>query len=183
MMDDTEGINDKNTAILLYLLCGLLTLVFCLIDLSIPLGVAGGVPYITVVLLSQWLPSSKHTVIIALVCSCLTILGFYYSPPGGELWKVLFNRGLALYAIWVTALILIQKRILEEKRENAKNDIKTLRGLLPICASCKKIRDDNGYWNQIEQYISDHSEADFSHSICPECSNLLYPEFSNNKVE
>jgi CheY-like chemotaxis protein/HPt (histidine-containing phosphotransfer) domain-containing protein len=55
--------------------------------------------------------------------------------------------------------------------------IKTLCGLLPICASCKKIRDDKGYWNQIEAYISDHSEAEFSHGVCPECAKKLYPEF------
>jgi hypothetical protein len=59
--------------------------------------------------------------------------------------------------------------------------IKTLRGLLPICASCKKIRDDKGYWNQIEAYIRDHSEAEFSHSICPVCMKKLYPDFSNEE--
>jgi len=54
--------------------------------------------------------------------------------------------------------------------------VKTLSGLLPICANCKKIRDDSGYWTQIESYISEHSEADFSHSICPDCVKKLYPE-------
>jgi len=70
--------------------------------------------------------------------------------------------------------------ILEEtnkKLKDALNQIKTLRGLLPICANCKKIRDDKGYWTQIESYISDHSEAEFSHSICPDCAKELYPEF------
>lgn len=60
--------------------------------------------------------------------------------------------------------------------QEALTKIKTLSGLLPICASCKKIRDDKGYWNRIETYISDHSEAEFSHSICPECTKKLYPE-------
>ena len=54
--------------------------------------------------------------------------------------------------------------------------IKTLSGLLPICSVCKKIRDDRGYWKQIEVYIRDHSEADFSHSICPEHAKKFYPE-------
>ncbi len=70
----------------------------------------------------------------------------------------------------------------EEEREAlitelkaALAQIKTLSGLLPICSSCKKIRDDKGYWNQIESYIRDHSDAEFSHSICPECSEKLYP--------
>jgi CHASE3 domain sensor protein len=55
-------------------------------------------------------------------------------------------------------------------------NVKTLSDLLPICSHCKKIRDDRGYWNQIEAYISDHSEAGFTHSICPECAKSLYPD-------
>jgi PAS domain S-box-containing protein len=78
---------------------------------------------------------------------------------------------------------LKQKTIeLEETNKNlrdALNQIKTLGGLLPICASCKKIRDDKGYWTQIESYIREHSEADFSHSICPVCAKKLYPELFN----
>ena len=54
--------------------------------------------------------------------------------------------------------------------------MKQLSGFLPICASCKRIRDDTGYWNQIESYISAHSEAQFSHGICPDCIKKLYPE-------
>jgi len=64
-----------------------------------------------------------------------------------------------------------------DKLQDALAEVKTLSGLLPICAHCKKIRDDKGYWNQIEVYIRDHSEADFSHSICPECAKNFYPEF------
>ena len=66
----------------------------------------------------------------------------------------------------------------ERTREltEALGNIKTLTGLLPICASCKKIRDDQGYWTQIESYIHKHSDAEFSHGICPDCSKKLYPE-------
>jgi len=63
-----------------------------------------------------------------------------------------------------------------EKLQAALAEVKTLSGLLPICASCKKIRDDQGYWTQLEAYIRDHSEAEFSHSICPECARKVYPE-------
>jgi len=65
--------------------------------------------------------------------------------------------------------------------QSALKDIKTLSGLLPICASCKKIRDDKGYWNQLEQYIHEHSQANFTHSLCPECAKKLYPEFYTKK--
>jgi len=62
--------------------------------------------------------------------------------------------------------------------KEALTRVKVLSGLLPICASCKKIRDDEGYWNQIESYIRDRSDADFSHGICPECKEKLYPELN-----
>ncbi len=61
---------------------------------------------------------------------------------------------------------------------DALDKVKQLSGFLPICSSCKNIRDDKGYWNKIEKYISTHSEAEFSHGICPECARKLYPEFN-----
>jgi hypothetical protein len=57
------------------------------------------------------------------------------------------------------------------------HEVKTLSGLLPICASCKKIRDDKGYWNNLEMYISEHSSAEFSHGLCPGCAQELYPDY------
>lgn len=54
-------------------------------------------------------------------------------------------------------------------------EIKTLRGLVPICARCKNVRDDSGFWQTIEAYVCEHSEAEFSHSLCPECTGVLYP--------
>ncbi len=65
--------------------------------------------------------------------------------------------------------------------EKALQEVKTLSGLLPICASCKKIRDEDKNWQPIEDYIADHSEADFTHGICPECARRLYPELHYNK--
>ena len=76
-----------------------------------------------------------------------------------------------------------RKKIEKEKGQiigelqQALAKVKQLSGFLPICSSCKKIRNDEGYWSQIESYISDHSEAEFSHSICPQCAKKLYPEF------
>lgn len=70
-----------------------------------------------------------------------------------------------------------EREMLIAQLEEASSEIKTLSGFLPICASCKMIRDDKGYWNQIESYIQDHSEAEFSHGICPDCAKKLYPGF------
>ena len=76
---------------------------------------------------------------------------------------------------------ITQRELAQKKRESlildlkkALDEVKTLQGILPICSHCKQIRDDKGYWNKIETYIGEHSEAEFSHSMCPECSDKLY---------
>lgn len=85
-------------------------------------------------------------------------------------------------AIANAQLFIERKRTEAEKEklilqlQKALGEVKQLSGLLPICASCKKIRDDKGYWNQIETYIRDRSEAEFSHGICPDCFKKLYPD-------
>lgn len=78
-------------------------------------------------------------------------------------------RMLELQAMLVTKI--------EELRQ-ALDDIKTLRGIVPICANCKNIRDDQGYWKQVEIYVRDHTEAEFSHGICPTCAKKLYPDYT-----
>jgi ABC-type glycerol-3-phosphate transport system permease component len=102
---------------------------------------------------------------------------------------------LALSVLVISAMNVIKekRRLLERKRaegereklivelQNALAELKTLSGLLPICSSCKKIRDDQGYWNQIEVYISGHSTAKFSHGLCPECAKKLYPKYFNDE--
>lgn len=86
-------------------------------------------------------------------------------------------------AIIISEDISEQKRV-ERDRERligelrrALDEVETLRGLLPICASCKKIRDDNGYWNHIEVYFSSRSQVDFTHTLCPDCIRRLYPDY------
>ena len=69
----------------------------------------------------------------------------------------------------------------EKKLEKAIDDVKVLSGLIPICSSCKNIRDDAGYWNQIEAYIDEHSEAKFSHGLCPDCSDKFLKEIKDIK--
>lgn len=81
---------------------------------------------------------------------------------------------------------LVELRRLNRELEKALDDIKILQGILPICAHCKKIRDEEGVWNQLEDYIYAHSEAQFSHGICPECMDTYYSEYKNkngNKKE
>jgi phosphoserine phosphatase RsbU/P len=75
-------------------------------------------------------------------------------------------------------MVEMQDTLLSKLHELRKAllEISTLRGMLPICAQCKRIRDDKGYWNQIETYISSHTGAEFSHSLCPDCIKTLYPD-------
>lgn len=166
---------------LAYIICIFLSALIFAVDLFTPLGVAAGVLYVAVVLVSLWVPKRNFTLWVSLASSVLTIIGLFYSPQGGEMWKVLFNRALALFAIWTTTVLTLKRRAIEEERlssvQEAKQlleETKILRGLIPICASCKKIRDDRGYWNQLESYIEKHSDARFSHGICRECQNKLY---------
>ncbi len=74
---------------------------------------------------------------------------------------------------------LIERDGLISQLQNALAHVKTLHGLLPICAACKKVRTDSGYWEQIEKYIGDHSDAVFTHSICPDCAKKLYGDIHN----
>ena len=104
-----------------------------------------------------------------------------------------FNISLAFIVIWglgLTGISLVSYRLASEEKQReiiiaqlheALSEVKQLSGLLPICASCKKIRDDKGYWNQIESFIRDHSEAEFSHGICPDCAKKLYPDLNVHK--
>ncbi len=97
---------------------------------------------------------------------------------------ILIFTGQVWWATRTLSRVEARRKQAELEREKLIHDlqtalaqVKTLSGLLPICAHCKKIRDDKGYWNQVEFYISDRSNAKFSHGICPECARELYPEF------
>jgi signal transduction histidine kinase len=115
--------------------------------------------------------------------------------------QTMYSFSIAAFAVLISTLILIRfekqiSRLIyshekdietytnnlikeKEKTELALAEIKQLKGMLPICSSCKKIRDDKGYWNHLELYIEEHSDASFSHGICPECIKKLYPEFKS----
>jgi hypothetical protein len=89
--------------------------------------------------------------------------------------------GIAI-VIGAAVFIKITEPILEKLRqavtvlERALKEVKTLRGIVPICSFCKKIRNDKGYWDQVEVYVKEHTEADFSHGICPACMQQHYPD-------
>lgn len=160
-------------------------------DIQLPKGVAMGVPHVLVILFSLRIGDGRVTYGFALVCTFLTLLGFHFSPAnvGGQNadpWMVLMNRLVALLAIWSAAFIgirfknlVVQQKALLTEKELALQEIKILKGQLPICAHCKRIRDAQDNWLQLEEYLLDHSEARFSHGICPECLEKNFPEYLN----
>ena len=114
----------------------------------------------------------SHIVTILFGTGCATIAAFF-----------VIRRLIETNSILVSKIIESERfrqelEITVEQLEAKNSEVKSLTGLLPICAACKKIRDDQGYWNQIESYIAERSEVDFSHSICPVCAKKLYPQIS-----
>lgn len=97
----------------------------------------------------------------------LKIVAFYL------LYKAIIEYGLRK----PYSLLFRNLKLHEEALTKALTEVKTLRGIVPICAACKKIRDDQGYWQQVDVYLRDRTEADFSHGLCPECIKALYPEY------
>ena len=115
--------NRENTPVKLHIISIFMMAVVFIVDINIPLGVAGGVPYIAVILISLWSPKPAFLIYLAVTCSFLTLLGFYLSPPGGELWKVMANRTLALFAIWVTTVLLLKWKQREDEMHALKSEI------------------------------------------------------------
>jgi len=114
---------------------------------------------------------------------------FKFYKKGGEIRYGLISVSYMQGArkIITSFIDITDRKNVEQERENLINelktaltDVKTLSGLLPICASCKKIRDDNGYWQQVEGYIQKHTEATFTHGMCPECIVKYFPDYVND---
>jgi len=107
-------------------------------------------------------------------------VGAYLTKPPNPLE---IKRAITIAMSRHADLMTLRKLYQELEQQNrelqqALEEIKTLRGILPICAHCKKIRDDSGYWNQLEAYISTHADVEFSHGICPDCIKEFYPDLA-----
>ena len=83
----------------------------------------------------------------------------------------------------ITFVDITERKRVEDTLQKAFDEIKTLRGLVPICAHCKSIRDDSGFWNQVEGYVRDHTEAEFSNGICPDCLKKHHPELVTEGIK
>ncbi len=151
-----------------------------LADIQMPPDVAMGVPYVVVTLLSLRIRDSRLTYSLALLCTLLLLWGFHLSPDAqGRLDPnmILINRLAALLAIWSSAFLGIRLTAAVADREAFLKEIKILKGQLPICSHCKKIRDDEEEWVPLEEYMLQHSEAVLSHGICPGCKEEHFGDY------
>ena len=159
----------RSHLLLIILNAGLVLAIFFL-DVFVATDIAIGMLYVApVAWMALW--SSKHDtplmVTTAVGCTVLSIVG-YLLHPADILWTGFVNRLIGCLMIWLTTLLSIT-------RKRAEEETVILRGFLPICSYCKKIRDNTGYWERMEVYISANSQAHFSHGICPECGEEHFP--------
>ena len=148
--------------------------VIFLVDLTLPLGVAIPIAYVGLILFGLWIPQMGYTVGIAALASVLTVIDPFLSSPGGPVWMAAANRGIVIAVLWSTAVIVILYN-------HARREIRALRGMLAICASCKKVRGDEGFWKHMDEYIEDHSEVLLSHCLCPACQQKWFPELAERR--
>jgi hypothetical protein len=116
----------------------------------------------------------SHIVTIIFSSVCATVAAFYFLRKQIRLNSQLNSKNFENERLSRE----LKKTVVQ--LEKALTRIKPLTRLLPICTACKKIRDDNGYWQQIESYIEEHADVDFSRSICPECAKNKYPDIFNS---
>ena len=116
------------------------------------------------------------------------ITNYHVTESLGERLEFIFTAVLFSFVSLIIPFKFALKRIKEREAEEREQDklikelrvaldeVKTLKGIIPICSHCKHIRDDKGAWSQVEEYVSEHTEAEFSHGICPKCMQKHYPE-------
>ncbi len=129
----------KSSDLQLVLATTLLALGIFAMDILVPLGVAGGVPYVAVILLSLRSPHRSFTWVVAWGTSLLTLCGYFFSPSGGPIWMVLANRGLALFAIWVTAFLSLHHKQAKEELRAGKGTIELLRRISLAAAEAPSV--------------------------------------------
>lgn len=138
--------------------------------------------------------SITFTLFVIFVASIFTYLFLYFYQGFVDAPGYLLPLALPIVLIFYPSFLFFGMYVRTENAENrlreknkelkkAMDEIVELSGLLPICSSCKNIRDDKGYWNQIESYLSEKSGIEFSHSICPDCAKKLYPKYAKSRLD
>lgn len=117
-----------------------------------------------------------ESLVMVVVFDELKIIEQFVSPSAHEIWTRIPPAVLTIVIVFSVRYFIIRQNTTTVKFNKTLSEIKTLTGLLPICAWCKKIRDDTGYWDEVEHYISEHSNAEFTHGMCTECLDKYLKE-------
>lgn len=151
----------------LVVLTVVLTIAVFIFDLLTPAGIVIPLLYTIPLLSALLIPDRRFFLSVAAAAIILTPLGFFYSPSGGVIWMGLINRGMAILVLAVTAVFYWLHK-------DARAKLETLQDLLPLCSACNKVRDDKGYWKQLELYLEEHQGTQFSRGLCPVCRQKGY---------
>lgn len=140
-----------------------------------------------------WQVSLGLTLLTILVTPVLTYVGFYlFTDMKNVEFSIILSVIIPLLLVPMFSFFFLRNLTLldQSEKENSQliaelkttlDNVKELKGLIPICAECKNIRDDKGYWHKVEEYVRQHSEAKFSHGICPECAKKVYKDLEKEK--
>ncbi len=129
--------------------------------------------FILPVLFSAWYGTRSWGLAFAVT---LPLIRFYFSTVWDSPETLIESLGNAVIRISIFSLIAVLADRVASQTRQLEREVKQLEGLLPICSHCKKIKSEDGNWTMMERYISDHSQAEFSHGICPDCLENNYPE-------
>lgn len=147
------------------------------LDAVIPRGIATWLLQIAVVWSALAWATRRELMFVGLWCAACADAGYWLSlGSGGPRWFDFVNQLLCIAGIFMLVHIGLRERAAQAARRAAEAEVRVLRGLLPICAQCKKIRNEKNEWEQLEGYIRRHSEAEFTHGLCGECSNAWMAE-------
>jgi K+-sensing histidine kinase KdpD len=140
--------------------------------------------YFVPIVVAAWALGARKAYMVSVLCAVVWFVSDWYArqPYSHALYSV-WNSAIRLlsfviisYAVSKIHSLLSEERKISEDLRDALSEVKTLSGLLPICAWCKKIRNDRGYWQQIEKYVEEHSDIQFSHGLCQECASKVLNE-------
>jgi hypothetical protein len=141
------------------------------LDAATPEGIADWLIELILVWVASAYGSVRELLAVAFVGSIVVLAGMRSSPAtAAPFWMDAVNRLAAILIIWAMTHVAVRRQTAEEERTRAAREIKVLEGLLPICSGCKAIRAGTGEWRRLESYLSEHSEAKLTHTLCPGCA-------------
>jgi len=160
-----------------------------LYDGMLPLGDSSNFPYAAALLFSSFAGKRSITIAVSLLSIVLIVVGHHISPPGNVM-SDFYKRSEAILVLTILAAIVIHRTWAMQQSDRATRELneaitrlKILHGLLPICSACKQVKTEEGQWKQLEAYISDNSEAEFTHGMCNDCGQKMYGDLWTNSED